>query len=48
MDQGPKYQTCNSEVTIGRNRKHSGTISIGKDFLNRTSAAQQLREKMDK
>jgi hypothetical protein len=23
-------------------------ISIGKDFLNRTPAAQQLREKMDK
>jgi hypothetical protein len=23
-------------------------IGIGKDFLNRTSAAQQLREKMDK
>jgi hypothetical protein len=24
------------------------TIDIGKDFLNRTSAAQQLRERMDK
>jgi hypothetical protein len=23
-------------------------IGIGKDFLNRTSAAQQLRERMDK
>jgi hypothetical protein len=25
-----------------------GAIGIGKDFLNRTSAAQQLRAKMDK
>jgi hypothetical protein len=24
------------------------TIGIGKDFLSKTSAAQQLREKMDK
>jgi hypothetical protein len=28
--------------------KHSGNRGIGKDFLNRTPAAQQLRERMDK
>jgi hypothetical protein len=27
IDQGPKYQTSNSEVTTGRSRKHSGTNS---------------------
>jgi hypothetical protein len=30
------------------NREYSGSNSIGKDFLNRTPAAQQLRERMDK
>jgi RNA-binding protein YhbY len=31
----------------GRSRKHSGT-GIGKDFLNTTQVAQQIRERMDK
>jgi hypothetical protein len=48
MDQGPKYQIRNSEVGTGKSRKHSEVIGIGNDLLNRTPAAQQLRERMDK
>jgi hypothetical protein len=33
------------KFSIGRNRE---VIGIGKDFFNRTPAAQQLRERMDK
>jgi hypothetical protein len=32
--------------SAGKNKEYSG--SIGKDFLSRTPAAQQLRERMDK
>jgi hypothetical protein len=39
MNQGPKYQIQNPEVSTRRSRKHSGSIGIGKDFLNRTPAA---------
>jgi hypothetical protein len=31
-----------------KTREYSGNIDIGKDFLNITPAAQQLRERMDK
>jgi hypothetical protein len=48
MDQEPKYQTQNSEVTTGRRGNTLEVIGIGKDFLNRTPAAQQLRDRMDK
>jgi hypothetical protein len=48
MDQGPKYQTRNSEVTIGRTGNTLEKIGTGKDFLNRSPAAQQLRQKMNK
>jgi hypothetical protein len=47
MEQGPLFQAQNSEV----NRKEQETlelIGIGKDFLNRTPAVQQVRERMDK
>jgi hypothetical protein len=47
MDQGPTYQTTNSEVTT-RSYYTLELIGISKDFLNRTPAAQQLRERMDK
>jgi hypothetical protein len=48
MDQGPYYQTQNSEVSTGKNRNTLEVIGIGKGFLNRTPAAQQLRESTDK
>jgi hypothetical protein len=42
-------QTPNLEVSlIERTGNILEAIRIGKDFLNRTPAAQQLREKMDK
>jgi hypothetical protein len=49
MNQGPKYQTQNSEKLVQKGAGNTlELIDIGKDFLNRTPAAQQLREKMDK
>jgi hypothetical protein len=45
MYQGPLYQIQNSEVSTGNTLEATGT---GKDFLNTTPAAQQLKEKMDK
>jgi hypothetical protein len=42
MDQGPKYQNRNCEVSTGRSRKHSGTNRY------RQGLPQQLRERMDK
>jgi hypothetical protein len=33
---------------MGKSSKYSGSKSIGKDFLNRTLVAQQLRERLDK
>jgi hypothetical protein len=47
MDQGPQYQT-ETEVSTGKSREYFESIGIGKDFLNRTPAAQHLRERMDK
>jgi hypothetical protein len=46
MDQGPTYETLNSEITTGRSRKHSGTNR----YKAKTSSieAQQLRESTDK
>jgi hypothetical protein len=35
-------------LVLGREGKTLEVIGIGKDFLNRTPAAQQLRERMDK
>jgi hypothetical protein len=37
-----------SEVSTGRAGNTLELIGTGKDFLNRTPAAQQLRERMDK
>jgi hypothetical protein len=48
LDQGPKYQNQNSEVIQEGAGNSLELISIGKDFLNRAPAAQQLRERMDK
>jgi hypothetical protein len=48
MDQRPKYQTRNSEVSTGKAGTTLEVIGIGKDFLNRTPVAYQLRERMDK
>jgi hypothetical protein len=48
MDQEPKYQTQNSDVVQERGGNTLEVIGIGKDFLNRTPVAQQLRERMDK
>jgi hypothetical protein len=45
MDQGSQYQTQNSAVSTGKSREYSGSKGIGKDFLNRTPAAQQLKRK---
>jgi hypothetical protein len=36
------------KVGTEKSRKYSGTNSIGKDFLNETPSAQQLRDSMDK
>jgi hypothetical protein len=44
MVQGPKYP----EVSTGKAGNTLELIGIGKDFLNRTPTAQQLRERMDK
>jgi hypothetical protein len=44
MDQGPKTLKCVQE----RAGNIQEVIGIGKDFLNGTPAAQQLRERMDK
>jgi hypothetical protein len=41
-------KTQNSEVSIGRSREYSGSNRYRKNFLNRTPATQQLRERMDK
>jgi hypothetical protein len=35
-------------VSAGKSREYSGSNRYSKDFLNRTLAAQQLRERMDK
>jgi hypothetical protein len=45
---GPYYQTQNLEVSTGQKREYTEVIGIGKDFLSRTQAAQQLRERIDK
>jgi hypothetical protein len=47
MDQRPECQTQNSEVQE-RAGNTLGEIGIGKYVLNRSPAAQQLRERMDK
>jgi hypothetical protein len=38
----------NTEAKTEESKEYSGRIIIGKDFLNRTPAARQLRERMDK
>jgi hypothetical protein len=43
-----QHQTQNSKVGTGKAGNTLELIGIGKDFLNRTPAAQQLRERMDK
>jgi hypothetical protein len=48
MDQGPEYQPRNSEVSKEGAGNTLELIGIGKDFLSRTPAAQQLRERTDK
>jgi hypothetical protein len=41
-------KNLNSEVSRGKSREYSVSKRYSKDFLNRTPAAQQLRESMDK
>jgi hypothetical protein len=48
MDQRPKYQTQTLKLVKEGAGNTLELIGIGKDFLNRTPAAQQLRERMDK
>jgi hypothetical protein len=50
MDQGSKYQTETLKLLQEGtgNTLEQEQIGIGKDFLNRTPAAQQLRERMNK
>jgi hypothetical protein len=48
MDQGPKYRTDTLKLLQEGSGNTLELIGIGKDFLNRTPAAQQLREKLDK
>jgi hypothetical protein len=48
MDQGPKYRPETLKLVQEGAGNTLEQISIGKDFLNRTPAAQQLRERMNK
>jgi hypothetical protein len=48
MDQGPQYQTKILKLVQERAGNTLEVIGIVKDFLNRTPAAQQLRESIDK
>jgi hypothetical protein len=47
MDQEPKYQTKTLKLLQEGVGNTLEQIGIGKDFLNRTPAAQQLRERMN-
>jgi hypothetical protein len=48
MDQGPNIRPKILKLVQKRAGNTLEVIGIGKDFLNRTPAAQQLREMMDK
>jgi hypothetical protein len=48
MNQGPEYQTKTLKLVQEEAGNILELIGIGKDFLNRTPATQQLRESMDK
>jgi hypothetical protein len=48
MDQESQYKTETLQLVQKRAGNTLEGIGIGKDFLNRTPAAQQLRERMDK
>jgi hypothetical protein len=48
MDQGPSKQTKTLKLVQERAGNTLEVTGLGKDFLNRTPAAQQLRERMDK
>jgi hypothetical protein len=48
MDQGPQYQTQTLKLVQEGAGNTLEVLGIGKNFLNRTPAAQQLRERMDK
>jgi hypothetical protein len=50
MDQGPYYTIRSQTLKLVQERAGNTleVISRGKDFLNRTPAAQQLRESVDK
>jgi hypothetical protein len=41
-------RTLSFKVSTGSSRRYTEAIGIGKDFLSRTQAAQQLRESIDK
>jgi hypothetical protein len=38
----------NLDVSIGKSREYTGSNRYRKDFLNKTQATQQLRERIDK
>jgi hypothetical protein len=44
VDYRSEYQTLNLEASTGKSREYTGS----KDLLNRTKAAQQLRERIGK
>jgi hypothetical protein len=48
MDQGPYIRPETLKLVQERAGNTLEAIGIDKDFLNRTPAAQQLRERMDK
>jgi hypothetical protein len=49
FDKGAKsIRFALQQISTGKSRVYTGTINIGKDFLSRTQAAQQLRERIDK
>jgi hypothetical protein len=48
MDQGPNIRPEMLKLVQEEGGNTLEVIGIGKDFLNRTPAVQQLRERMDK
>jgi hypothetical protein len=48
MDQGPNIRAETLKLVQERAENILALIGVGKDFLNRTPAAQQIRERIDK
>jgi hypothetical protein len=45
MDQGPKYQTGNSEVTTERSRKHPGNNRYRQGFPQYNASSPAMKRK---